>query len=183
MAIVPIVMWIMLELEPSVTMTTDKRVFLGFTLFMSLTASILNYRYNVVKVKTLYRDGIPYLIRYTLFTCRWFSIKIHKVLISDTAELHDHPWDYVSIILYGGYWEHTEVMSKQYFPHNKIELKDTRKWYGPLSILIRNGNIHHRLELPEGKISVSLIFTSHKYKDWGFSTKDGYKSNKELLLY
>mgnify|MGYP003448137758 CR=1 FL=1 len=57
------------------------------------------------KKKILYREiqnhpvhgignwKVPYLVIYTLFTCKWFSIKIHKILISDPSDMHDHPWD------------------------------------------------------------------------------------------
>ena len=48
-------------------------------------------------------DGDPYLIRYTLIECRWFSIKVHHILRSDEDRCeHDHPWPFVSLILTGG---------------------------------------------------------------------------------
>lgn len=111
-----------------------------------------------MKTRTLYRNNelgerIPYLIRTTLFKCKLFSIKIHKVLISDTGDLHDHPWNYMSIILKGGYYEHT---------------KSGKQWYKPGSILFRKGDVPHKLEIPDGKTCMSLIFTTRKWRDWGF---------------
>ena len=37
-----------------------------------------------------------------------FNIFIHKFLKSDPDDLHDHPWAFRTLILKGGYWEHTE---------------------------------------------------------------------------
>ena len=143
------------------------------------------------KKKILYRDKnfiqlgkeiickVPYLIRYTLFTCKYFSIKIHKILISDPSDMHDHPWDYISIILWGGYYEETLITEKEHIYHrenssiiNSVErLNNTfhyKKWYKPGSILIRKGDAPHRLIIPEGKFAISLIFTSYKYRLWGY---------------
>lgn len=124
-----------------------------------------------MKKTILKRNGEPYLIRYTLFKCKWFTIKIHHVLISDPAELHDHPWNYISFILWGGYYEETKRVSN--YPEcykDKINTAYYRniQWYPPLSILIRNGSQPHRLILPEGKQSISLIFTSKKWRKWGY---------------
>ena len=125
-----------------------------------------------MKRKTLYRyqsnNKIPYLVRWTLFQCKWFSIKVHKVLISDTGPLHTHPWNYISFILWGGYFEHTEKGCK---------------WYTPGSVLVRNASVPHKLEIPKGMSAISLILTSPKAKDWGFKTNEGYKSHKEVNLY
>jgi hypothetical protein len=123
--------------------------------------------------KTLLRaGGQPYLIRYTLFKCKKFSIKLHHVLISDVDVLHDHPWDYTSIILKGGYWEHHLAHDLDNNPITQ------RKWYRPGSILRRKGYIPHRLELPNNKTCWSLIFTSYRKRDWGFLTKEGWESHK-----
>jgi len=124
--------------------------------------------------KTLLRaGGQPYLVRYTLFKNKHFSIKLHHVLISDIEVLHDHPWDYTSIILKGGYWEHTHYRETLYTPYTII-----KKWYGPGSILRRKSYQPHRLEVPEGKTCWSLIFTSYRNRDWGFITEKGWESHK-----
>jgi hypothetical protein len=116
------------------------------------------YKYN--------EREIEYLRRYTLFTCKWFSIKLHNALTSDDGPLHDHPWNYISIILFGGYYEITEG--------KKI-------WYGPGCILKRKGEIPHRLELPEGKKCWSLIFTSYKHRNWGLINNDKWISHEKIL--
>ena len=124
------------------------------------------------KTRTLYREGgsVQYLIRTTLFVCRWFSVKIHKALVSDTGPLHDHPWSYISFILKGGYFE---VTLDKYG-------NEQRKWYGPGSVLIRKADVPHKLFIPEDKTCKSLIFTSYKWREWGFITPTGWVSRKKL---
>ena len=37
-----------------------------------------------------------------------FNTFIHRFMLSDDPVFHNHPWDwYLTIILKGGYWEHT----------------------------------------------------------------------------
>lgn len=160
-----------------------------------------------MKKKILYRDHgkTKYLIRWTLFTCKWFSIKIHKALQSDRGPLHDHPWNYISIILWGGYYELTETrgeprlfysykskltgitfINPPFNPKDEFEeiiqkeipIYSDKKWYDLGSILVRKAASPHKLEIPEGKFCLSLIFTSYKKRDWGFTTKQGWHSHK-----
>lgn len=122
----------------------------------------------MAKVFTTYSE-VPYLIRYTLFTCKFFSIKIHKALISDPEEPHDHPWNYLSFILRGGYWEER----KQAIPRESADQTDKYwnthlKWYKPGSILYRKGDQLHKLIIPENSYCISLIFTFKKWRKWGY---------------
>lgn len=111
---------------------------------------------------------LPYLIRYSIFTCPWFAIKIHHILISDDECLHDHPWAFWSFILKGGYWEITPVSPRT------ITYATYKQWYGRFSFLRRHLRHIHRLELPEGKTAWTLVVTFRKKKSWGFFTKQGW---------
>lgn len=127
-----------------------------------------------------------YLIRWTLFSCPWFSIKVHKILVSDDDCLHDHPWSYLSLILSGGYWEETPNLEKGLADAVSAAVnsdsEDTGiiarvskrgRWYGPGSILWRPapGSIH-RLVLYEP--AMTLIITFKRVQEWGFFTKAGW---------
>lgn len=101
--------------------------------------------------------------------------------MSDPVVPHDHPWNYLSIILWGGYWEYSECA-------NCYEVKDNGAWfktiwYGPGSFLFRKGDKLHKLIIPEGEFSISLIFTSKKWRDWGFIEKEGWYSHKQRKPY
>lgn len=111
-----------------------------------------------MKRKVIYReDSNPYLVRYTLFTCKYFSIKIHNILLSDYECQHDHPWAFITFLLKGGYVEHTPTKSKV---------------YGPLSLLYRPADYVHRLEIHQPVWS--FVITFKKVRKWGFWTKTGW---------
>jgi hypothetical protein len=69
------------------------------------------------------------------------------------AYFHDHPWPFWSLILWGGYWEHT--------PRG-------RRWYGMFSLLRRPADWQHRVELPRGQRCLTLVWTGSKNRAWGF---------------
>lgn len=102
-------------------------------------------------------DGDKYLIRWNLLQTNWLTIKLHKILKSDDACLHDHPWGFMSIILWGGYVEHTDKGSKIYHP---------------LNVLFRSAEYRHRLEVHQ--TCWTLVFTSGRKREWGFWTKKGW---------
>lgn len=71
---------------------------------------------------------------------------------------HDHPWPFWSLILAGGYWEHTAK---------------GKRWYGPGSILRRPAHWQHRVELPEGQRCWTIVWTGLKVRSWGFICPQG----------
>jgi hypothetical protein len=105
----------------------------------------------------------PYLTRYTLFNCPWFSIKVHKVSSSDDYCLHDHPWAFVSLILKGGYVE-----------HSRFSMDDpiVCRRYRPLNLLFRPAKWTHRLEVT--KTCWTFVVTFKKIREWGFHTPFGW---------
>jgi hypothetical protein len=134
--------------------------------------------------KTILRreDGEPYLIRYSFP----FGIKLHHILKSDDACMHDHPWGFVSVILRGGYTEQRVVEwhsldDYNFEKHGSNFIVDPsrdrfgiweKKWYGVGSILKREPNSTHRLEL--SKPCWTLVFTGKKVKQWGFFSVKGW---------
>jgi hypothetical protein len=137
--------------------------------------SIVNFFKD--RKRTIYdRTGnIPYLIRWYIFLKDRksfpFNITMHKVLVSDEPQLHDHPWDWGALILKGGYWEHT--------PEGKF-------WRGPGSIRFRKAEDLHWLELAKDKDGNnipcwSIFYMGKKKKDWGFMV-DGNWVQHELYL-
>lgn len=116
------------------------------------------------RYRTIYdRDGTtPYMERYyLLFVNRptWFpfNITLHKICRSDLPILHNHPWPYATIILKGGYIEHTE--------YDVLER-------GPGHVRIRSADSYHWLEVKDDEPSWSLFFMGKRRQEWGF-LKDG----------
>ena len=113
---------------------------------------------------------------YLLFRKRpkWFpfNILIHKMLDDDHGEgVHNHLCPYITIILKGGYWEHT--------PEGKF-------WRGPGSMRFRKAEDLHWLELAKDKHGNNipcwgLFYMGKKKKDWGFMVNGNWVQH-ELYL-
>jgi hypothetical protein len=125
-------------------------------------------------------NGSRYMRRW-LIGPRWaWGLRVHCIERSDAdRELHDHPWWFVSIILRGGYWEHT--------------LDGRRTWYGPGSIVFRSADTLHRIELDTECTQArkrglhtgsclsrpvpawTLVLRGRRARAWGFLTADGWQ--------
>ena len=119
-------------------------------------------------IKDRYTDE-DYIERYYLLfserqsKIRWFpfNILLHHICKSDPSDLHDHPWNSLSIILKGGYWEHT--------PYGRF-------WRGRWSVIPRKSIDQHRLEIDKEKANGetwSLFIVGIRVRDWGFILPDG----------
>lgn len=106
-------------------------------------------------------DG-TYLTRWSVLGRRTqgdWAVYLHRFRRSDGDDaLHDHPWPFVSLILAGGYWEHTADRSGVV----------RRRWYGPGRVLVRPAGYRHRVELPSGRDCWTLILRGKKSASWGF---------------
>ena len=107
-------------------------------------------------------DEEPYLERYYLFLTERenfpFNIFIHKFLKSDPDDLHDHPWGFRTVILKGGYWEHTE---------------QGKFWRSPGFTQCVSPSHKHRVELKPNCNCWTLFIPYKREREWGF-----YRDNK-----
>ncbi len=138
---------------------------------------------KLYKKKIIYRhDKDPYMIRYTLLTCKWFSIKIHKILLSDYDCHHDHPWSFITFILKGGYVEHrtkwvriSDMPNGSIYQKHIIDLEGERvglqssRLYSRWSLLYRTAEYTHQLEIHQPVWT--FVITFKKVRQWGFWTK------------
>jgi hypothetical protein len=105
-------------------------------------------------------DRNPYLTRWYLFRRPAFAIFLHRFHRSDEDRaLHDHPWSFITVILWRGYLEHTPEGT-------------SRKWPG--MICYRPAEWRHRVELINGKQSFTLVFRFRERRVWGFWEKTGF---------
>lgn len=108
-------------------------------------------------------DGVPYLVRYSLFSCKWFAIKIHNILTSDDDCLHDHPWAFITFLLSSGYFEwFYEEGRSTYWP----------AWRKRWSILYRPADFRHKLEID--KPVWTFVITFKRIREWGFWNSKGF---------
>lgn len=128
---------------------------------------------------TLYQEGQVYLERrYLIPRNQRANFYLHKFLKSDEDEaLHDHPWNWCSIILKGHYTEHRQ---------------DGTSRRGPGSIVLRKPEVAHRVELDRVNTGVvwqpgqrpefttrekpvwTLFLTGKKTRVWGFHCRLGW---------
>lgn len=100
----------------------------------------------------LYQGSQHYLTRWTFIFFN-YSIRVHHWLQSDVGpHLHDHPFDFISIVLKGSYINST--------PTGEIKVKAPSIWFSEASK-------RHRLIIPkEG--TWTLLICGKPYKKWGF---------------
>lgn len=110
----------------------------------------------------------PYLIRWRLET-PWGSVRLHHWLShDDDRALHDHPWDFVTFVLRGGYTD-----SGKY----------TEEHLRAPAIKYRSATHQHTVH-PDPGGCWTIIFTGPKVRNWGFWVKDKFvKMNKYFLTY
>lgn len=122
-------------------------------------------RYRLVPDR---QTGEDYLHRYYLFLKdrKWFpfNITLHEIVKSDDPIFHDHPWPYMTIILKGGYWEHTPV-----FNNEGLKIAEFQTWRGPGSVVMRGAKQYHYLEIdPNVGPATTLFFMGPQLREWGF---------------
>ena len=110
-------------------------------------------------------NGDDYLQRYYVFlkdrVSSPFNIFIHKFLLSDTDDMHNHPWSYITIILKGGYWEET-------FVDNDLNKEKVKKWCGPGYFKYVDANHIHRITLKDNVDCWTLFIPFSQKQEWGF---------------
>jgi hypothetical protein len=69
----------------------------------------------------------------------------------------------LTIVLKGGYWEHTPV-----FDSAGKMIVEFQTWRGPGSIIKRSAGEYHWLEIEEGSSATTLFFMGPQQREWGF---------------
>lgn len=128
-------------------------------------------RLNPVERLDVGRQGLDlYLTRWLIRLPFGRRLMLHHFHHGDNEEyLHDHPWPFWSLILYGGYWEESECASSELMSSSVAALpKTARRWFGPGSLLRRSATWRHKVILPPGKTCWTLVWTGRKQRSWGF---------------
>lgn len=95
-----------------------------------------------------------------------FNLFYHKILVSDEPVYHDHPWNYSTLVIKGGYYEHT--------PEGTF-------WRGPGSFRSAKAESLHWLELKKDTPCHTLFFHGPRKRTWGFMTNDGWIDYQSYL--
>jgi hypothetical protein len=136
------------------------------------------------------KDGSPYMDRYWVIFPRWITggwgVRVHVIRSSDDDRaLHDHPWDFKSIILKDGYWEVFGVYD-DWKTAQIISIKLGYQWkFEPQSgkfvvgmyrkagdVNIADATRVHRIRLHKfndtEQAATTLFFTGPRKQSWGF---------------
>ncbi len=116
----------------------------------------------------------PYMIRWFLIPRnRFLNVYLHKFCRHDEDRaLHDHPWWFLSFMIWGRYEEHTE---------DGIKLR-----IAP-SIAFRKATHRHRVSLlPSAckrflKPAWTIVITGPRIREWGFWCPKGFVHWKEFV--
>ncbi len=123
------------------------------------------------------KTGQVHFTRWRIFGIKKWNINLylHKIERADEEKHpHDHPWNFYSIILSGGYVERCG---------DKINVRR------PGNIAHRKCTAFHKVLHLLGKRVYTLVFTYGKIREWGYDVdgewvhKEQYRINKRLGLY
>lgn len=104
-------------------------------------------------------SGNIYLRRWYILRTKRLAVFIHKFEESDEDRaLHDHPWPFLVIPIWRGYYEHN--------------LEGKHRVWPLLSSSHRGYKYRHRVELIEEKPAWSIFFRGKRVAEWGFWVTD-----------
>lgn len=110
----------------------------------------------MVKIKwrePLGRPECPYCYRWVIPLGPLGSLRLHHWVGSDDLRAyHDHPSNFLTLIIWGGYWDETAT---------------GMEWLGAGSIRYRPAWHTHSVALA-GRPCWSLLWFSHPFREWGF---------------
>lgn len=106
------------------------------------------------------RRECPYVKRWVLTVFGW-SLRLHHWTGSDDQRFfHDHAWDFVSLILRGGYYEIT--------PPPDDEDGDRVRWCAVGSLRFYKAEHQHKVSLRRNRPCWSLVLSMPRRRNFGF---------------
>lgn len=115
-----------------------------------------------------------YLRRLYLVQTPWFGVKLHWIHRPDTdRHLHDHPWWFVSFVLWGGYEEIVPYAGD--YKGKDIEYRDI-SWFN-----FKRATDSHRIVCLHESPTLTLVINGPKTRTWGFHTENGFVPWRQYL--
>lgn len=118
-----------------------------------------------------------YLRRFFILQTRWFKIFLHKICRSDDdPDPHDHPWNFATLILRGGYYDERHMWDGV----ERTELVGDKMTPG--RVAYRKAEHIHRVRLlDESKPTWTLVLLGKRVRKWTFVTPNGPVYWREYL--
>ena len=116
-----------------------------------------------------YIDLPNYLLRFTLLQTKRLHIRLHTILAADgTPYLHNHPFNYISVIISGGYTE-------QFLDNKNLKTIIHKRF----SFIKRKNTDFHRILSVESKTK-TLFFAFNKENNWELKKRDDIQIPKHF---
>lgn len=117
-----------------------------------------------------------HFVRYRLVQTPWFGVYVHRFDNPDVRTFHDHPWNFVSVVVRGGYVEAS--------PHGGAPAVSLAQV--PDHRLLRAGSInrkratdlHYIADLVR-KPTWTLILVGKRQRTWGYVDEAGWTAFDE----
>lgn len=121
----------------------------------------------------LHADDSLYMGRWEFFRTRLFWPRLHLIATPDLdRHLHDHPADFFSLVLHGGYVEDRPQTVDPCFDDNGVE-RTVTVVRGPGSFAFRRATDRHKIRIVAPNTFTLFIFSGGKRQWWGFYTPAG----------
>lgn len=112
------------------------------------------------------KSGVLHFRRWQLFKTPWFVVNIHGIYHKDDdLHLHSHPWNFLSIVLWGSYVEELQG--------GKMNLRTF------LNTAYRKAEAFHKIRLLCTKSVYTLNFMSTKTREWGYDVEGKFVGHQE----
>ncbi len=117
-------------------------------------------------------DGALYMGRWIVINTHWLHARIHHIATPDLdRDLHDHPANFVSVVLNGGYAEARPVTVNPCFEGDAELVEYTYRTAG--SVVARRDVDRHRIEAVADNTWTLFIFLGGRRQWWGYYTPNG----------
>lgn len=120
-------------------------------------------------------EAQPYMLRWHIWRTPLIALYLHKFLQDDDpGALHDHPYENLSWVLSGGYWEHTSngrlrkraagslVPRLAHWPHRVELIRDLTVELAPMIYTVA------------ARPAISLFLCGPRRRHWGFHCPRGW---------
>lgn len=131
-----------------------------------ILCALFSYR-DIVKPE----DGVPslYLRRFYVYRGKDTHYFIHYIRRSDNdRDPHDHPWDFSSYMIAGGYTEQIAFRS------GGSPTKSYTRALKPGQKIFNQAEHTHKVSLPLGQTAWTFVAAGNARRVWGFLTENGW---------
>lgn len=119
---------------------------------------------KIMEIKS--KKGVLHFRRWRIMETPWFGIYIHGIYKADKdLHLHDHPWNYMSVVLKGAYLEASKV-------DGEIRMARPVQWKW------NNATRFHKIALLVTPSVYTLFITGKKYREWGYDVDGVWVDNQ-----